>query len=356
MCDGGDATTNESSDAISRLMAAVREVRLRHRGVAPASLRDDLIRLRKAADVLELEFAVVASAFAQTAPEEWDGHVSPIQWMREECGMTAAAAGSAICVGDQAPVLPESTGAVEHGRLGFPHLAVLAGTALALRESPTAGAFAEQPLLDQALAHGLKRFRAECAHVRHAADAAAFLAQQREEISYRSLELRTGEGGALFLKGFFDPVGGAALRTALDPLARSSGAGDDRSREQRYADALVELAGHGLDEGLVPRIGGQRPHLQVTSTLETLLGAPGARAGTVEHAGPVASSTVQRIACDASIMRVLMGPESAVADVGRARRLPSGATRRALRARDRGCVWPGCDRPTSWTAAHPAMR
>jgi len=30
----------------------------------------------------------------------------------------------------------------------------------------------------------------------------------------------------------------------------------------------------------------------------------------------------------------------------------SGPTRRALDARDRGCRWPGCERPASWSAAH----
>ncbi|HEY8755920.1 MAG TPA: HNH endonuclease signature motif containing protein [Candidatus Dormibacteraeota bacterium] len=29
-----------------------------------------------------------------------------------------------------------------------------------------------------------------------------------------------------------------------------------------------------------------------------------------------------------------------------------GATRAALNFRDKGCRWPGCDRPASWTAAH----
>jgi len=61
---------------------------------------------------------------------------------------------------------------------------------------------------------------------------------------------------------------------------------------------------------------------------------------------------VQRLACDASVVRVLLGSDSAEIDVGRARRLPSGPTRRALRVRDHRCVWPGCDRPASWTQAH----
>ncbi|OLC65396.1 MAG: hypothetical protein AUH69_09610 [Actinobacteria bacterium 13_1_40CM_4_65_12] len=30
----------------------------------------------------------------------------------------------------------------------------------------------------------------------------------------------------------------------------------------------------------------------------------------------------------------------------------SGPQRKALEVRDRGCVWPGCDRPASWTSGH----
>ena len=49
---------------------------------------------------------------------------------------------------------------------------------------------------------------------------------------------------------------------------------------------------------------------------------------------------------------MLFDTESAILDVGRARRVPAAATRRALHARDQGCVWPGCDRPASWSQAH----
>ena len=39
-------------------------------------------------------------------------------------------------------------------------------------------------------------------------------------------------------------------------------------------------------------------------------------------------------------------------DLGLTARLPSPAQRRALAARDRGCTFPGCDRPPGWTSAH----
>jgi hypothetical protein len=349
---GGAGDEQGREDEIGRLAAAVDCLRQRLRAKAPEVLRDDLSRLRRIIDRVELEFATVAGAFAETEEEEWQGCLSPVQWLRVECGMTSAAAASAIAVGSHAEVLAESVGAVEDGKLGFAHLALMASTARAFRESPTATAFEEQPLLQQAMSHELSRFRADCAHVRHAHDVEAFQAEQRQDVEYRTLEVRTGEGGAVFIKGFFDAVGGATICTALDPLARRAGSDDDRSRDRRYADALVELAGHALDVAVLPRVGGQRPHLQVTTTLETLVGSAGAPAGMLERAGPIATPTVQRLACDASVTRVLLGADSAVVDVGRARRLPSGPTRRALHARHGGCEWPGCDRPGSWTAAH----
>jgi len=357
MCDGGSDTTAGSGDAIDALMAAVRRVRARGPATSQPALQGELIRLRRAADLLELAFAASASAFDAGYDENSGGYPSAINWIRVECKMSSTAAVKAVCVGEEAAAIPLSVAAVEEGRLGFAHLSLLAATAQGVRETANpAGVevapFDEQPLLKQALVHPLKRFRDDCAHVRHAHSAALFLAAQNDDEVYRTLEVRSGEDGALFLHGCLDAVGGATLRTALDPLARWLGGGDLRTREQRYADALVELATHCLDAGLVPSVAGQRPHLQVTSTVATLCGTPGAPAAMLEFAGPIAGATAQRLACDASISRVLLSPSSAVLDVGRAHRLPSGPTRRALRARDGGCSWPNCDRPVSWTSAH----
>jgi hypothetical protein len=41
-----------------------------------------------------------------------------------------------------------------------------------------------------------------------------------------------------------------------------------------------------------------------------------------------------------------------VIDVGRAERTIKGPARKALNARDRGCTWPSCERPASWTSGH----
>src|SRR5438309_2165340 len=113
--------------------------------------------------------------------------------------------------------------------------------------------------LRQAEKHSVGRFRKDCAHARHAADAEGYLAEQVDLVEARSLEFLPRGDGALILKGFLDAEGGATLRTALEPLARRMDAADDRERERRLADALVELAGHNLDAGLIRQRAGQRP-------------------------------------------------------------------------------------------------
>jgi hypothetical protein len=118
------------------------------------------------------------------------------------------------------------------------------------------------------------------------------------------LELKAVEGGALCLRGFLDSEGGALLRSALEPLARPSGESDDRSRERRFADALVELAGHTLDSGVLPQHAGQRPHLQVTATLASVQGREGAPAAELDLGGPIAAETARRLGCDAEVTRV----------------------------------------------------
>jgi len=316
------------------------------------ALADELTQLRHLIDHLEVRFSQTAAEFAQTnAWEDW-GSVSPIQWIRYECKMGGGAAADRVCVGEQLARLPLSSQALADGQIGFAHLAVLARTAEALTSSDTAKGFDEQLVLNEAKTLSVGRLWRFCHHVRHAADPKGFAAGEADAVERRRLQLSPCEDGSLLVDGWLDSAGGAALRTALEPLARPTGAEDDRCRERRLADALVELATHTLDAGLVPQRAGQRPHLQVTTTLETLRGLAGSPAGELEFSLPISATTVQRLACDSTITRVVLGSQSVVIDVGRAKRVVAGTTRRAVDARDGHCQWPRCDRPPSWSAAH----
>ncbi len=74
-----------------------------------------------------------------------------------------------------------------------------------------------------------------------------------------------------------------------------------------------------------------------------LLAVPGT-AATTENGTVLGAADLRRIACDTQVIPVVMGGPSEVLDVGRAKRTISPAIRRALIARDQGCVWPSCNR------------
>ena len=62
--------------------------------------------------------------------------------------------------------------------------------------------------------------------------------------------------------------------------------------------------------------------------------------------------TIRKLACDASIIPMVLGSQSQPLDVGRTKRLVTPALLAALWARDKGCTFPGCGRPPQWCAAH----
>jgi hypothetical protein len=153
------------------------------------------------------------------------------------------------------------------------------------------------------------------------------------------------------ISGVLDRVGGAAVQAAIDSLAKRLGTGDARTPRQRRADAFVEVFNHAMDAGTLPRRHGARPHIAVTTTIAGLKGELGAPASELAGGIPVSTKTVQRLACDGALHRVLTA-ESMVIDVGRAKRTAQPAHWRGLKARHKTCAWPSCDRPLSWTNAH----
>ena len=321
--------------------------------LTPEERRERLIQKRRVIDLMELSFSREAAEYAATKDYEDQGSVSPIDWIRFNCHLTGPQAANYVAAGEHFDQLPRTTVAIAEGAVGFGHMVVMARTADALAASPTARVFDEKRLLAKARENTVGKFHHICRHLRHAADPKGYTATEADLVENRSLRISTDEdSGAVFLNGVFDSESGAVIRTVLEPLARRSGADDRRPYDRRMADALVDVAWHHLDNGLVPQNAGQRTHLQVTTSLETLKALDGAPAAELEFSLPISAKAVERLACDCSVTRILLGSDSMVIDVGRARRVISGPARKALNVRDRGCTWPGCDRPATWSSGH----
>ncbi|HEX4777471.1 MAG TPA: DUF222 domain-containing protein, partial [Acidimicrobiia bacterium] len=96
--------------------------------------------------------------------------------------------------------------------------------------------------------------------------------------------------------------------------------------------------------------------LNVFVDVETLAGMmpddPRTARCDLAHVGPVAPSTVRRVACDAILRRVVRDGDGEILDLGRRTRIVSRAQRTAVALRDGGCTWPGCDRPPEWCDVH----
>ncbi|GGL07928.1 HNH endonuclease signature motif containing protein [Mangrovihabitans endophyticus] len=125
---------------------------------------------------------------------------------------------------------------------------------------------------------------------------------------------------------------------------------DARTPGQRRADALVDVCRLALRAAELPADGGDRPQLAVTVPFDVLAQKLGV--GTLDGGERVDGDTVRQLACDARLVPVVLDGDGQVLDVGRARRLATGALRRALVVRDQGCTFPGCDRPPRWCDGH----
>lgn len=137
----------------------------------------------------------------------------------------------------------------------------------------------------------------------------------------------------------------AATRVAERSAARP-GESDISTMGQLRADALVALAGSSGESGAPTPA-----RLTVLVPLEHLT-AEGGGGVLAESGETLAPSELRLLACDAGVIPAVMGGPSEVLDMGREVRLVTGQLRQALVIRDRGCVFPGCDRPPADCEAH----
>lgn len=166
--------------------------------------------------------------------------------------------------------------------------------------------------------------------------------------------------GSTLIRGSLPTAEAELLRTQIDAIAhlyqrRALDCADPHAEKDtprmRRADALVELARAAALHGDAPRHGGDRPRVMVlvehARLAEDCRGARLLDSGTELTAGQL-----RRLACDAGILPAVLGGGGEVLDVGREHRLVTPAIRAALIARDRGCVFPGCDRHAAACDAH----
>jgi len=270
---------------------------------------------------------------------DWGGFGTTAQWLAWRCAMSQRAAREHVRVARALQELPLIHEAFAAGELSYAKVRAL--TRVATPE-------AEEELLELARALTAAQLDRAVGCYRRVSAVEAKGLQATAFFGYR-----WDEDGALFFRGRLAPEDGALLLRALE-------AGRDalREREQEWdeerweriergpagpheprhrpscADALVAMADAALSASSGEHSSAER--YQVVIHIDS--NAPPA----VEDGMSVATETAERISCDSSLVRIVERHGEPLS-IGRKTRVIPSAMRRALKARDAACRFPGCE-------------
>ncbi|MBN9240473.1 MAG: hypothetical protein BGO97_12230 [Micrococcales bacterium 70-64] len=228
------------------------------------------------------------------------------------------------------------------------------------------GAAAAQ-LLREATALTLERLAARARQLRGELDLDGVADREALLRSRRYLHLTPQADGMTRLSGLLDPESAATVVATLDAATSPRRGGprfvderdiaraerliaDERTTEQIALDTFVDLVRLGTlaDDGTL--LGCSTPTVRILVTKREL----DADRGTGHLEGqrdPVSIATVRRRACADGAIPILFDGKQPI-DLGRTERLFTSRQKTAIAARDGGCIFPGCERPPSWTETH----
>ncbi|WP_425307547.1 DUF222 domain-containing protein [Ammonicoccus fulvus] len=177
----------------------------------------------------------------------------------------------------------------------------------------------------------------------------------------RGLALSDDGHGTLHIKGRIPIADGEELAAVLNAHAESAwrqqldhdGEGAElrpRDKKVLLADALMTLVRGHQAHRQAPTHGGDRPRVNVHLNYADLVGGLG---DMVMSGGAfISAAEARRLACDCDLIPMVLDSLGIPLDVGRTERLVNPHLRAAVVARDRGCVFPGCDRGPAECEVH----
>ena len=320
-------------------------------------------------DVLDRTRALVAernridAALARTVREAEnegafaaDGMATARSWLKGHCRLSPAEAAQVVRTGRVMEQLPAVAAAHAAGDITAD--AVSGSGKIA---APRAGALAVAQGVDLAeTAAILARLAAAAPHEDLVKAVHTFLQMldtdgpEPDPTEQRRLTFAKHADGSVTGRFHLDAAGGEKFCAAVESIRQANRpAGDTRTLSQQQADAAVQLADIHLGCGTLPLLRGVKPHVAVTVDLEDLIDpAAGQGAATMGFGATLSAARARWAACDADLTRIVLGPNGEPLDLGRSKRLVTAGLRKAVIARDKTCVFAGCDAPHWWAEVH----
>src|SRR5262245_31983280 len=232
-----------------------------------------------------------------------EGATSTTAWLRNQLHIPNAAGlvRSAMTM-HRLPAVDEAFAA---GDINAAHVAAIARVARDIPDEAMA-AGAERLLVEQARELTPWRFIPVAGRSRDHLDPDAAERRRRERLEARWLSVDRTFDGAVSIQGMLDPDAGELLITTLTALQAPPKLDDPRTADTRRADALLDLC--RLAGKHTPVAGGEKPHVVVTVDLATLRGE--LDQASLGSGYPIGPATARRLACDASIIPMVLGAPS----------------------------------------------
>lgn len=303
----------------------------------------------------------LVAEFDRRGGHESFGFASCSTWLAWRCSIAPRAAREHVRVARALGDLPAIASAFASGSMSYSKVRVL--TRVAEPEMEAELVEMAQEATAAQLERLMRGYRGAIA-----ADDAERAAEKRH------LSTHWDDDGSLRLSGSLPPEEGALLMRALEIARRQ--VGDERDADAvcdravspppaaaedaavprpNAADALVALAENVIAGGVSSAAGGERNQMVVHVDASQLVAGEGAEVGaaraTVDPGISLSAETVRRLGCDASVV-MMVERDGAPLSVGRKTRSVPPSIVRALKARDRGCRFPGCDRNRYVDAHH----
>ena len=301
----------------------------------------ELLALR---DKLDAKIAIALNEFDAAGLWALEDRVSLRDWLRVQGRMTTTDALRTARTAQRLRNLPAVARAWGDGGLSSSHVDVVVGP-LTDRRRPAFAVVEDEmvPLFRNLDTTEIRRVMREWVEAFDQAHPAPLPGEPDDRLHLsRTIDDR-GE-----LRGSFGATNTAVIDAALGIAENRDAEGELRLPSERCADALVDICRHYLDTHEQPERRRRPSRLQLVVTPGQL---EHGRTGYTLDGDSIPASGIATLCCDSVISRVVHA-NGEILDLGRSMRSVPPKLFAVVAARDRGCRYPGCDRPPRWCDAH----
>lgn len=228
---------------------------------------------------------------------------------------------------------------------------------------------AAEQLISEAGSRSVEELRNAARMIRDRLDPEGARQRFLERFERRRFRTWIDSDGVRHASATFDDEGGLLVQTMHDSALRPRRGGprfvdsaererakqladDERTNDQLAYDLLIDVLHAGMFADAETVFGTRQAGVRIVQVAPTTPEQPVATAHSEDGLISLPGEAADQHICDSGFVPVTVDAKGNPLDVGREHRSFTPKQRIALAIRDGGCMWPSCDRPSSYCEAH----